>query len=244
MEQHSELKIVYRGLSFLAADLEDSGEKLELRRIAATQNRRGQTTLYMFPDAGDFVEIANGMVNHVDLAANAWLVFVENSTDFDKLGNAALKHLTLESMLYVHKEGILQEWYKIGQSDYIVKQEYAKFDENGEMELIGSAYIWDRRADLRGCVFRTVYVDNQPYVYKHEDENGTEITTGLFYELAKTMSTSLNFTMELIETEMYGELLDNGTWVGIVGMLNRSEADLTINDFSITEARSRVRLLI
>ncbi len=62
------------------------------------------------------------------------------------------------------------------------------------------------------------------------------------YELAVTIKTMLNFTMELIEEEdaIYGELLTNGTWLGIVGMLDRQEADLSIMDFSITETRSRV----
>ncbi len=61
-------------------------------------------------------------------------------------------------------------------------------------------------------------------------------------ELASSLGLALNFTMDMVETDVYGELLDNGTWIGIVGMLNRSDADITINDFSITEARSQVRI--
>ncbi len=39
---------------------------------------------------------------------------------------------------------------------------------------------------------------------------------------------------------LYGEELANGSWAGVVGMLQRREADITVNDFSITQSRSEV----
>ncbi len=60
------------------------------------------------------------------------------------------------------------------------------------------------------------------------------------YDLALTLTTALNFTMELEATDMYGEELPNGSWAGVVGMLQRREADITVNDFSITQSRSKV----
>ena len=38
----------------------------------------------------------------------------------------------------------------------------------------------------------------------------------------------------------WGSLLENNSWTGVVGMLDRKEVDVSVTDLSITEARSQV----
>jgi len=77
-------------------------------------------------------------------------------------------------------------------------------------------------------------------VYK--DQNGSRFR-GIMWDLAHTMSTMMNFTLNMKEESMYGEFI-NGSWHGVVGALQRGDADLTISDFSITQERSLVRKTI
>ena len=104
---------------------------------------------------------------------------------------------------------------------------------NGKLDPI---YLKNPRGTFFRTRPRTAYVPNAPFVYR--DENGT--FRGLMYDLALTLTTALNFTMELAATDIYGEELANGSWAGVVGMLQRREADITVNDFSITQSRSKV----
>ena len=38
----------------------------------------------------------------------------------------------------------------------------------------------------------------------------------------------------------WGTLLENNSWTGVVGMLDRKEVDVSVTDLAITEARSQV----
>lgn len=59
------------------------------------------------------------------------------------------------------------------------------------------------------------------------------------FPLIKTLTEALSFKFKLLEPEdgRYGSLLDNGSWTGIIGMLQRQEADIGIAKLSITERR-------
>ena len=90
------------------------------------------------------------------------------------------------------------------------------------------------------CLFYDVLF----FLYRYTQVNDS--FTGLTYELATSLQPALNFTMEIAieESGIYGQLLDNGTWLGLVGRLDRREADISIMDFSITETRSKVRTTV
>ena len=61
-------------------------------------------------------------------------------------------------------------------------------------------------------------------------------------KLIDHLATKFRFTYELVtpSDEEYGRLLTDGNWSGLVGMLTRGDADLIIDDISITESRKQV----
>ncbi len=162
-------------------------------------------------------------------------------------------------MLFVFfpERRVVEEWYKIGESSReLSKRPLGRYDQEWKFVFTAPDYIWERRSNLGGHNLKAVYVENYPFVYKvfrlidfhyeritpryFPQENGT--LTGMTHDLAMSLLPVLNFTIELVPEPdgIYGLLLPNGTWRGMVGMLDRREVDLSIMDFSITDARSKV----
>lgn len=57
------------------------------------------------------------------------------------------------------------------------------------------------------------------------------------YRIFHLISGILNFSAEITVSNLSGEILPNGTWTGIFGLLNRSEIDFAPIDFFMTEQR-------
>ena len=64
----------------------------------------------------------------------------------------------------------------------------------------------------------------------------------MYVDVLKTLKNDLNFTYTIkYPSDMsYGQLLDNGSWNGIVGELHKQNADIGLCDLSVTEQRSKV----
>ena len=56
-------------------------------------------------------------------------------------------------------------------------------------------------------------------------------------EILHQLSYALNFTVELVQADSYGSLLENGTWTGCIGLITQGKADFSFNEFSITYER-------
>lgn len=74
-----------------------------------------------------------------------------------------------------------------------------------------------------------------------DDEDGVKYD-GFCIDLLKEMSKVLNFTFEILEVEdgTYGVQDETGRWNGIIGVLQRHEADLSISAVTITYSRVKV----
>ncbi|CAD5215755.1 unnamed protein product [Bursaphelenchus xylophilus] len=74
-----------------------------------------------------------------------------------------------------------------------------------------------------------------------DDKDGISYD-GFCIDLLKEMAKVLNFTFEIIEVEdgTYGVQDETGRWNGIIGVLQRHEADLSISAVTITYSRVKV----
>ena len=56
------------------------------------------------------------------------------------------------------------------------------------------------------------------------------------------LQSKLNFTYSLVMSpdEAYGVLDENGKWTGLIGLLVQDQADMSINDLTITFDRAQV----
>ncbi|KAI6194048.1 Glr-4 [Aphelenchoides besseyi] len=98
--------------------------------------------------------------------------------------------------------------------------------------------------DLSGVSLRVVVYLEEPFVIRVDDP--LEATgfryDGFCIDLLREMSIILNFTFEIIEVEdgTYGVQDETGRWNGIIGVLQRHEADLSVSAVTITYSRVKV----
>lgn len=68
------------------------------------------------------------------------------------------------------------------------------------------------------------------------------IVDGYFGDVWSVLQSTLNFTTVIKKPwdGQWGAQTENGTWVGMIGMLSRNEADVTIADLLLTLDRALV----
>ena len=52
--------------------------------------------------------------------------------------------------------------------------------------------------------------------------------SGFNYELWKVLEESVNATSELVPSPSFGKILDNGSWTGMVGLMQTNQVDLSL----------------
>ncbi|XP_066960828.1 glutamate receptor ionotropic, delta-1-like [Macrobrachium rosenbergii] len=71
---------------------------------------------------------------------------------------------------------------------------------------------------------------------------GRKLNVGIDVSIINTLSSSLNFTYRVVSPAdgKWGGPLPNGTVIGLIGMVNRHEADLAICEITVTSGRESV----
>ncbi|XP_069172950.1 glutamate receptor ionotropic, delta-2-like [Procambarus clarkii] len=81
-------------------------------------------------------------------------------------------------------------------------------------------------------------LDDEPFLYQRKSDNAI---SGSGMRMLAALSASLNFTYTMTESapdHKWGRM-ENGTWVGILGMIYRKEKKFTVNCFGMTYERMR-----
>lgn len=100
------------------------------------------------------------------------------------------------------------------------------------------------RSDLMGATLVNAALEFPREVYFIKDNQGNIIgSTGYLQEILQALQHALNFTVTTITPAdgKYGGLEDdNKTWNGLIGLLDRKDADIVTSPMARTEARSEV----
>lgn len=123
----------------------------------------------------------------------------------------------------------LYEAYKIRQSEPTSILKYGNWTVDGGLQ-VSNQEIWQRRSDLGGIQFQVATLLSAPYVTKMEPNNvtGSYEMEGMFAEVFYALQDIMNFTFVLRPPPdgEWGGDLGNGSWSGMVGMLQRGEIDI------------------
>ena len=96
------------------------------------------------------------------------------------------------------------------------------------------------RLSLRGAHLRVVSAYAPPSVTYIEDGcTSKNCFKGIFANVFHALADQMNFTFTIKRAYMWGSVT-NGTWNGMVGMLNDKQADIAATDLTITNERSTV----
>ena len=98
---------------------------------------------------------------------------------------------------------------------------------------------WERRTDLQGTKFIDIFSHNPLVAEFIKDKNGNIIgSKGLNQDILSYINDKLNLTIEIRESPWGMKLLDNGSWTGPAGFLQRQEADIVTTNTGINQQRS------
>ena len=153
--------------------------------------------------------------------------------------------LQLDTRLYVYTSNqdkiYLKEMYAINKRTKL--QTIGKWTQNKGM-TISKRNIWERRKNLESMEIRVATISWPLLQLLQYDMSGKTISrgSGLFLEPFNILEKQLNFTLKLIDSidGKWGALDSNGTWNGLIGMLNNDLADIAGAAISMTEARCSV----
>ena len=96
----------------------------------------------------------------------------------------------------------------------------------GEIKLQSSMSRWDRRRDLKGAPFvNSIMVNGHWADFTRDDEGNITGSKGYTQEMLFYIIDSLNLTVKTVEYQGGWKLLENGSWTGGRGQMQRKEAD-------------------
>ncbi|XP_071519171.1 glutamate receptor 2-like [Panulirus ornatus] len=107
-----------------------------------------------------------------------------------------------------------------------------------------SRELWPRPSSNLGLRTVRIACIKKPMVFEFQDRGGgrkgLDEAGGYIVEVMRVVQQHLNFTAVLVATQGFGLLMDNGSWNGMVGVLQRREADMAALDFTPSWRRAQV----
>ncbi|XP_068737794.1 glutamate receptor 2-like isoform X1 [Montipora capricornis] len=94
---------------------------------------------------------------------------------------------------------------------------------------------------VAGKKIRAVVILVEPFFFANTKEDGTVYYTGYCIDLLNELARTLHFTYEIyvVPDGKYGALTENGTWNGMVGELDRKNADVAVGPLTATVLREK-----
>ncbi len=116
---------------------------------------------------------------------------------------------------------------------------YAIWNPEKGLQIRAQSSIWERRQNLFGIELAVGTMTFNPFVVP---ASTLGIYSGLIPDIVAGLSEMANFTTkwQMPEDEKYGGPLVNGSWSGLIGMIQKRQADLIAAALSITSERVEV----
>ena len=221
--------------------------------------RFGETDLHVFildpikwkQSLKKFVDMYN---NRTRTSREYWLVHLGSDMAFEDFSQALSSQgiqVDLDDDLFVT--------YYVNEKFFQIKELY-KIKPEADFELIILPYgnytsetglvldpheKWARRRNLQGVLLKTVALESVPYITAMtpvQGQPGFFHMDGMFAEVYFSLQEIMNFTFTLIQPPdmQWGALQPDGSWSGIVNLLQTQQVDIAATDFTVTRARSEV----
>jgi len=103
----------------------------------------------------------------------------------------------------------------------------AEDEDQAWVEAVAAAAEGEVEPDLSGLTVRAAIDSWPPFFMKTKNES----LDGIFFEVFKSIADALNVRVEFVENVdpgVWGATDDNDTWTGMLGMVERGEADVVV----------------
>lgn len=192
-------------------------------------------------DLDDESSFLMNLTNTYAFQSNVWM-FMNSEINRKLLENLRPEFNTRIYLVTILQESIdVSEIYSISSLHEIVIQKVMKFNQISKTNIDKADFIWTRRNDLQGVKWTTTIINAFGYA-SIKDYNKLSESYGFTIDLLMSLSQELNFTLEFVSPvkKSFGSKDNKGNYNGMVGMLQRGEADLTGVLIRETLARSEV----
>ena len=147
--------------------------------------------------------------------------------------------LNIDSRVYILSNNLqLSEMYKLNPWDKSIHQQAVGFI-NTTIDLKTIGNIWERRRNLSGMHLNINYVNTEAYSFPNRANSKI---TGYLGDLFLILQEHLQFDYTITPglNGIWGSLQTNGTYDGILGMLQNGDSNWSISPFAFTLERSKV----
>ena len=120
--------------------------------------------------------------------------------------------------------------------------EVAKWSGTYGFNFVGNINRWDRRVNLKGVIFENSLGDYGYQAHLIKDNNGALRSYGWFQDVLFYVTDGLDLAMKIKKNPLTRgwKKLNNGTWTGGIGVLQRKEADIVSSAVGVTLERDSV----
>ena len=225
--------------SSLVLCIQSMGEDTtELAKNIANDKRAAKHDSLIFGPSGDQRELLN------DIEQVQPLMFRLNTPVFMPVWYSDMIELKLDSNIIFYKEEepgtyeLLDKFAVKGGPPIIIK--LGKWDSSYGMRIHNYKDRWDRRTDLKGAEIVNSLNTYGPWSVLLKDGDGKVVgSRGEMQDLIFCITDRLNINIKTIEMPREPwKKLENGSWTGGVGVLQRKEADVCSNGMGILHERS------
>ena len=100
--------------------------------------------------------------------------------------------------------------------------------------------IWKRRQNMLGLPLSFGYVVSKSWIELERGPLGSPLMRGAYVDFLNMIASVLNFTISYVPSDgTYGIQEADGSWSGLVGMINRREVDAGANLLGVTNERAK-----
>ena len=183
----------------------------------------------------DAVIFAPGQGNKkliIQLAKQVPSIFSSNCPVFMPIGYESDISLRLDSNIIFYMEETLGTYTLFdkfavkGGETIVLALGYWNVDEG--IVITASRNRWDRRTDLKGAIFNNCLLEYGWWAQFTRDINGNITgSKGYFQDKLLYITDRLNLTVKTVARKYEDpKLLENGTWLGIMGLMQKKEVDV------------------
>ena len=170
-------------------------------------------------------------------------IFISNNPVFMPISYQKDMQLRLDSNIFFYK-GNHDGSYELYDIFVVkagppIKLEVGKWKLHNGLRLIKSLSRWDRRTDLQNTTLLNCLRNNPPWAQPTKDKKGVMIgSTGYYQEFLHYITEKLNLTTQIVMASGKIKILENGSWTGEIGFLQRLEVDVVSRGLGINLHRS------
>ena len=129
--------------------------------------------------------------------------------------------------------------YKVHQNSNIIIERFGSWTRKSGLS-VHNPNIWSRRVSMQGVKLRAVSALSPPFVTSIESQcSSKHCFQGMYADIWHELSEKMNFTYSVTRMHEWGAIV-NGSWGGMVGILEKGMADIAPTDLTVTKDRSTV----